>query len=113
MNPLQQHLEDVVLKTWNFAGRAKNKRDEITNALLGLGGEVGEVEDLHKKMWFHSKKDGRMEELVAELGDVCYYLVILMHLHDISLEECLENNKAKLMARYPEHFEGEDASWGV
>ena len=98
-----QYLHEVVLKTWGFSGRLITKRDEETNAILGLVGEAGEIADVHKKLWFHTHKD-RREELILEVGDLLYYLTIFLHLNDIDVEECLEKNKQKLMKRYPEHF---------
>lgn len=103
MNPLEKHLKDVVNKCWNYAGKAKSWQDEVMNAVLGLAGEAGEVADLHKKMFYHSEKD-RTLELINELGDVCYYLVKVMDLHGITLEQVLAANKEKLMARYAEFF---------
>ncbi len=98
-NPLEAHVAEVVDKTWNAAGRCKTWEDHVTNAYVGLVAEAGEVADVHKKMFYHKPKD-RTEELVAEIGDVCFYLGKLLQLHGLTLEECLANNKAKLFERY-------------
>lgn len=98
-SPLIDHLNEVVNPTWNYAKRCKSHDDEIMNAAVGLAAEAGEVLDVHKKMFYHKPKD-RREELVEELGDVCYYLSKVLELHDITLEECLANNRAKLWERY-------------
>ncbi len=102
---INDHLEDVVNVTWNYAGRIESKRDEIMNAVLGLGGEAGEVVDLHKKLFFHKAEIDRRDELVGEIGDVFYYLIKLMDLHEIGLEEALESNRAKLMKRHAHLWE--------
>lgn len=72
-----------------------------TTALLGfigLAGEAAEVLDLGKKIFFHGKVVPR-EKIVEELGDVCWYLALLLHTYDISLEALLDINKLKLEAR--------------
>lgn len=99
MNALEKHLEEVIDLTWNHAKKCKTWDDHVTNAVLGLGGEAGEIVDLHKKMFFHKDKD-RHNELVNELGDLFYYLAKLLQLHGITMEECLAANKSKLFERY-------------
>ncbi len=98
-NPLDRHLNEVVNKTWNAGNRCKDFQDHLTNAVVGLASEAGEVLDVHKKMWFHKEKD-RSEEVLAELGDVCYYLSKVLELHGLTLEEVLAYNKKKLFKRY-------------
>lgn len=65
---------------------------------LGLAGEAGEVVDLGKKHLMHGKQL-RIESLIEELGDVFWYLALLMKHYDIPLEEILDYNKKKLEAR--------------
>lgn len=101
----EEHLEQVINKSWNFAGRLETERDHILNAVLGLAGEAGEVADLHKKMFYHTEKDGRKEELLNELGDVAFYLIKLLDLNGWTLEDAMEVNRAKLMKRHPQFFE--------
>lgn len=103
MNPLDIHLNEVVNVSWNYAGRIQGWQDHVMNAVLGLGGEAGEIIDLHKKMFFHTEKN-RHDELVNELGDLCFYLAKVLELHGITLEECLEANKKKLRERHSEMF---------
>lgn len=99
INPLESHLNDCVDLTWNAAGKCKNFQDHALNAAMGLAGEAGEVLDVHKKMFFHKDKDYK-EDILEELGDVCYYLAKVLQLHGISLEEALAYNKTKLFRRY-------------
>lgn len=98
------HLSEVINKTWNFSGRLETKKDEVLNAVLGLGGEAGEVVDLHKKKYYHTYKPDREQELLAELGDVSYYLLKILDLYGWTLEDALLNNREKLMKRYKEFF---------
>lgn len=102
-NPLDKHLVEVVNVSWNYAGRVADWQDAVMNAVLGLGGEAGEIVDLHKKMFYHKDKD-RREELVNELGDLYFYLAKLQELHDITMEECLAANREKLTERHSSMF---------
>ena len=100
----QKHYDKVISKTWNYAGRCKTVNDHISNAVLGLAGEAGEVADQTKKWLYHSEKpfDFHREKLVSELGDVFFYLIKFMSLTGITVEECIEANAAKLASRHPE-----------
>lgn len=103
IDPLEQHCRDVVDKTWNFSGRVETSRDNVMNAVLGLGGEAGEIVDFHKKLYYHKLKgepEEAMEELKLELGDLCYYLAKLLDLYGFTLQEILEANKRKLFKRH-------------
>ena len=104
-NPLEEHLDTVVNVSWNYAKRIEDWKDHVFNAAMGLGGEAGEIVDLHKKMFYHTEKDHH-NDLVNEFGDLFFYAAKLMELHGITLEECLAANKAKLRDRHPEMFGG-------
>jgi NTP pyrophosphatase (non-canonical NTP hydrolase) len=99
MNILEQHLREVVDRTWNYNKRCKTWDDHVWNAASGLSAEAGEVLDVHKKMFFHKERD-RKEELMLELGDVLYYAPKLIELHGFTVEEVLAANKKKLFERY-------------
>lgn len=100
----ESHYKNVISKCWNYAKRCKTKNDHLMNAVLGLAGEAGEVADQVKKMCYHSKKpfSFHREKLVSELGDVFFYAIKFMKLMDISLEEVIDANRAKLQSRHPE-----------
>jgi len=103
---LKRHLDNVIDRTWNFSRKLSTDRDHIMNAVLGLGGEAGEVVDLHKKIFYHSDKKGRLDELKKELGDVMYYWLKIVDLYDFDVDEILAMNYHKLKNRYPECFKG-------
>jgi len=100
MDPLAKHYKNVVSRTWNFSGRVETPKDDIMNAVLGFGGEAGEVVDIHKKMLYHNPKDRYIEDLKLELGDVCYYMSKILNIYGWTLEEILEANKEKLFERH-------------
>lgn len=98
------HYFNVIDKTWNYAHRCETSNDHFSNATLGLTGEAGEVADQVKKMLFHTEKSYEFHraKLVSEMGDVLFYLIKLMELTGISVEEALEDNAKKLASRHPE-----------
>lgn len=86
------------------------KIDEGTtvNCCMGLCGEVGEVVDLLKKHIFQGKELDK-DKLEEELGDVMFYLVNLATNMNLSMEDILQKNVDKLIKRYPNGFNKEDA----
>ncbi len=82
---------------------ALTKKEVLTNSVMGLCGEAGEVIDLVKKHLYHQHPLDR-EKLVKELGDVAWYLAEAAYAIDMDLETVLSRNIEKLKARYPEGF---------
>jgi NTP pyrophosphatase (non-canonical NTP hydrolase) len=85
------------------------ERDQKLLVGMGVAGEGGEVCDLLKKHILHKKPLDR-EKLVAELGDVLWYIQLGCNVFDISVDEIIEYNIKKLCARYPDHY-GDTARW--
>lgn len=83
---------------------ALDKRDVLINGVMGLCGESGEAIDIVKKHLAQGHTLNR-EALIKELGDVAWYLAETAYALDVSLEEVLERNIAKLRARYPDGFD--------
>ena len=86
--------------------RELDKKEMLTNAVMGLCGESGEACDIVKKHLFHSHKLDR-DALIKELGDVAWYLAEGAEALGISLDEILGRNIEKLKKRYPEGFSSE------
>ncbi len=82
----------------------KTLEEPLMAGTLGLAGEVGEIADLVKKYIFHGHKLA-VEEVVEELGDLFFYVTLIMHALDTTLDEVIEMNVQKLDSRYPEGFE--------
>lgn len=70
-----------------------------TLAAFGIAGEAGEIVDLLKKGFFHNKKT-RWEDLVGEIGDLLWYVALLMGAEGITFNEVAEHNFNKLKERH-------------
>lgn len=76
----------------------------IMNACLGLAGEVGELNDMIKKWVFHEKELDETH-LKKELGDVMWYVAMMCQSMGWELDDVLQMNIDKLVARYPDGFD--------
>lgn len=81
--------------------RALDHENSLLNAALGIAGEAGEVADSVKKVIFHSKPMDR-DHLIAELGDIAWYLNLMIDTLGTTWDEVLERNIKKLETRYPD-----------
>lgn len=86
--------------------RKLDKKEVLTNSVMGLCGESGEACDIVKKHLFHGHELDRAA-LIKELGDVAWYLAEAAEALDISLDEIFMLNIEKLRKRYPEGFSEE------
>ena len=96
------------------AAREAAVTDELTNRFtdeairtlhmsMGVCTEGGELLDAVKKMLFYGKKLDRTN-VIEEMGDVLWYLAGLCRLLDVSFEEVMAINDAKLELRYGPAF---------
>ena len=83
-----------------------SRKDVLINGVMGLCGESGEAIDIVKK-WLAQGHELDREKLAKELGDIAWYLAETAYALDVSLDEVLERNIAKLKARYPDGFDTE------
>lgn len=80
---------------------ARRDKDMLENAVLGIGGESGEILDLIKKVRHHDKPLDD-QKLKAEIGDLLWYINELIVVQSYDWSEILEMNIKKLEARYPD-----------
>ena len=85
---------------------ALSKQETLINGVMGLCGESGEVIDLVKKH-LHQGHPLDKEKLIKELGDIAWYLAEVAYVLDTDLDTVLEQNIAKIKARYPAGFDAE------
>ena len=81
-----------------------SKQETLINGVMGLCGESGEVIDLVKKH-LHQGHPLDREKLIKELGDIAWYLAEVAYVLDTDLDTVLEQNIAKIKARYPDGFD--------
>ena len=88
-----------------LAQRTSNTQNasKLTNGLLGLFGEGGELADLLKKYRYQGH-DFPIEHAVKELGDVLWYVAEIATGLGVTLKEVAEKNIEKLKERYPDGF---------
>lgn len=76
----------------------------LLNGVLGLTGEAGEVSGLVKKGIFHEKGID-LERLKKECGDVMWYVAMICEACGFNLDDVMQTNIDKLIARYPNGFD--------
>lgn len=77
--------------------------DGLMHCAVGIAGEAGELLDAIKKTWVYGKSLDRAN-IIEELGDIEFYVEALRGLLDITREEVIAANIAKLQVRYPTHY---------
>ena len=79
----------------------------LLTASVGLSREVGEFNDIVKKIIFQGKEidDDTKKHLKSELGDICWYMAQALIALDSSWEEVFDINVGKLSGRYPGGFD--------
>lgn len=83
--------------------KRRSGADGYMHAAIGLAGESGELLDLFKKHWVYGK-DIDVNKVLEEMGDVLHYFTMLCILMDVSWQDVMDNNVAKLLKRYPQGY---------
>lgn len=82
------------------------KEQLLSNMVMGIAGESGEVADVIKKHLYQGH-DLDVAHLKEEIGDVMFYIVNLANVLELDMEEVLEDNINKLRKRYPQGFDAD------
>ena len=80
-----------------------HKMQQILHAGIGVATESGEILDAIKKHVYYGKKLDTVN-LIEEVGDVMWYLAVLLDQCGSTFDEAMEKNIAKLKTRFPEGF---------
>ncbi len=80
----------------------------IIHGILGCVTEVGELADGLKRHLYYGQ-DIDVVNIKEELGDLCWYIALLLYAIDSSWEEIWNMNIDKLQKRYPDKFTAHDA----
>lgn len=81
---------------------------EILHGTLGIVTEAGEIADVLKKHLIYGKVLDKVN-LKEELGDITWYVALLIRRLQTSFEKVFDVNIEKLYVRYPEKFTEESA----
>lgn len=81
---------------------------ELLHAAIGIAGEAGELLDAVRNHVFDGQPLDR-DNVVEELGDLCFYLEAAMQVIGISREEIEQRNQAKLSKRYEGGYSDQQA----
>lgn len=93
--------------TGELCGRAVTNIRAI-HAVFGLQTEVGELCDIFKRHIFYDASLD-VEHVAEEVGDILWYLAILLDEHELAMEPIMRQNIAKLRRRFPDKFKEHDA----
>ena len=94
-----------------LASRTINK--ELTNqelelhALHGMVGEIGEIHSIYQKTYQGHDINNEYVHLQKEVGDLLWFIAEYCTACDWKLEDIMQMNIDKLMARYPDGFDKE------
>jgi len=83
------------------------KSPRLLTAALGLSSETGEFTEIVKKIFLQGKppSEDNIFHMKRELGDIMWYWSTACMALNLDPFEVIEENKAKLQARYGEQFE--------
>lgn len=80
----------------------------VFHSMMGMVTEAGEFADQWKKALMYGKEID-LVNLDEELGDFLWYAAIYLEDRGKTFEEIMQQNIAKLKARYPNKFNSHDA----
>ena len=122
---LIEEYTDFVDKVTSEASKSSDKMNErieylsshgvkvsrLLTAGIGLSGEIGEFNEIIKKIMFQEKTFDAVshEHMKRELGDIMWYVIQACLALNIDLAEVMKANKDKLSRRFPkERFNVKD-----
>ena len=85
-----------------------NEHGPLLHAIVGIGGEAGELLDCIKKNFAYRQPLNR-DNLQEELGDILHYVTAAANYCGWTLEDLIYNNMKKLSKRYPNGYSNKDA----
>ena len=115
---LIEEYTDFVDKVTSEASKSSDKMNErieylnangvevsrLLTASIGLSGEVGELNEIIKKVLFQSKTFdlATHEHMKRELGDIMWYVAQACLALNVDLSDVIVTNKDKLSNRFPQ-----------
>jgi NTP pyrophosphatase (non-canonical NTP hydrolase) len=80
----------------------------LLHGAIGIATEAGEILDAFKKEMYYGKDIDKVN-LMEELGDVCWYISLILYQMGWTWEQIWQANIDKLKKRYPQKFTEEHA----
>jgi len=95
---------DVFFERLAYLKEKNFPSERLLTAAVGMSAEAGEFTEVVKKIVFQGKEptEENIFHLKRELGDIMWYVMQACIGMNVSLEEIVEMNVEKLLARYPE-----------
>lgn len=81
-------------------------QEDLSDYVMGLAGEVGELTNAVKKMFYHGH-DWDNNKIIEETGDILWYAAVILQRLGISLNTVAQRNIEKLKKRYPDGYSDE------
>lgn len=77
--------------------------ERLIHGMIGLCTETGELQDAIKKQLIYGKPLD-ITNIIEEVGDLMWYLAIILDACGSSFEQAFDRNIAKLKKRFPDKF---------
>lgn len=103
----QEYINNAV-KTKSDLNYINQVDADVLHAALGISTESAELLDAIKKKMFYNKPIDYVN-CDEEIGDLLWYIAIYLNAREISFEQVMKQNIAKLKSRYPDKFTSENA----
>ena len=124
---LIEEYTDFVDKVTSEASKSSDKMNErieylsshgvkvsrLLTAGIGLSGEIGEFNEIIKKIMFQEKTfdAAAHDHMKRELGDIMWYVIQACMALNVDLTEVIKANKDKLSQRFPQNqFDPEESN---
>lgn len=105
---MKDYIKNVKKTESAIFSMVDNRIRRLLHGAMGCSTESGELLDTIKKYLFYGKKIDFVN-VKEEIGDLLYYIAIMIDELDTSFEEIMKKNIEKLKARYGEKFSEDKA----
>ena len=96
---------DKMMERIDYLNSRDIEMSRLLTAGIGLSGEVGEFNEIIKKVMFQEKTfdDVAHEHMKRELGDIIWYVAQACLALKVDLVDVINSNKEKLSKRFPQN----------
>jgi NTP pyrophosphatase (non-canonical NTP hydrolase) len=97
-------LREYQKKAMRTANMSLTDNEQMTNAVMGLCGEAGELGNKVKQFLFQGH-DFDKPAVFEEIGDCLWYIALACEAMSVNIDDVAQYNIDKLLIRYPEKFD--------